>query len=146
MFPSVVIFGRDTWDEPEPGLGLIVREEGIQLFGTHLSDPRHGGKSYHYAITRVLAGDRLPQLLAFFERTSKPEDLGAHSFDLEDDGFRLMSYPLEGFQRVRFFCRAFDSLYDEEKESWGATEVEVDVRLPAWKLFLTCLRQLEQGR
>lgn len=143
-FPSVIIFGRDTFDEPEPGLGLILRENGIQLFATRLGDPRYDPKGYHYAITPLLAGDTLRDLLSFFERASNRENPDTYSFDLKKDGFRLSSYPMEYWQKVFFFCRAFDSLYDEEEESWGATEVEVDVRLPAWKLFLLCLGQLVQ--
>jgi hypothetical protein len=148
IFPYQVIFGRDTFDEPEPGLGLLVYEEGVRFYGTHLPSLRGPGDGKpHYGITPLFSMGVLPDLLAFFERTSeKAEDLDPGCrWDL-GEGFLMTSHLESGFQRLHLFCEAYDSVYAEQEECWGATEVEIHVAQPAFRLFLAVLREISVVR
>ena len=144
--PIVIIFGRDTYDEPEPGLGLLLYEDGIRLYGTRFSHPRDPReRKRYYGITPLFSGRGLEDLLVFCERTAvevpdEPWD-GSCRLDL-CQGFYLTSYPKEHHQKIHLFCEAFDSVYEEDRECWGATEVEIWVPKPAFRLFLVVLREI----
>lgn len=146
-FPCQLVFGRDTFDEPEPGLGLLSYEEGVRLYGTRFSHPRAPGKRQsYYGITPLFSGNGLVDLLAFFERTAverteTPWD-GTHHLDL-GQGFHLASYPDDRGQKIRLFVEAFDSIYPEhDRECWGAVEVEIGLARPTFHLFLVVLREI----
>lgn len=144
--PSQIIFGRDDFDEPEPGLGLLLYEEGIRLYGTRFSHPRDpGGRKHYYGITPLFSGGSLGDLLAFFERTARePTDepwAGNHRYELSQ-GFSLTSYPAEHHQKIHLFCEAYDSVYEDDRECWGATDVEIWVAKPAFRLFMASLREI----
>ena len=135
VLPIEMVFGACHFDEPNPGLGLLVYRDGVRLYGE--CDRRSARDSKMYWRTPFLGPEVLGDLLAIFA-VSHP--LSRFRIPTDED-FWLESCPEgEWFHRINVVTSLFEGksggIYLDDDESCGLHGTSVTIRVGAFRAFL----------
>ena len=141
VMPSRLVFGLCTFDEPNPGLGLLVYPDGIRLYGEgerHLRDD-----PVFYFRTPFLGQEVLGDLMAFFAVS----DPGARFRIPTDEDFWLETRSEgEHFHYLNFVSPMYAAeeggVYLDDEQSCGMHGGRVAMRKGDFRAFLLVLGQI----